>query len=58
MDEIEKALFSASPDEAAGSDGLTVRVWKEVWSVLQQQIYTLFTTSLRLGKLPMQWKVA
>jgi ribonuclease HI len=58
VDEIEKALFSASPDKAAGSDGLTIRVWKEVWPVLQQQIHTLFTTSLRLGKLPMQWKVA
>jgi hypothetical protein len=58
MDEIEKALFSASPDKAAGSDGLTIGVRKEVWPVLQQQIHTLFTTSLRLGKLPMQWKVA
>jgi hypothetical protein len=25
---------------------------------LQQQIYTLFSTSLRQGKLPLQWKVA
>ncbi|KAG9801027.1 hypothetical protein KCU95_g29, partial [Aureobasidium melanogenum] len=25
IDEIEKALFSASPDKAAGSDGLTIR---------------------------------
>jgi hypothetical protein len=25
---------------------------------LQQQIYALFTTSLRQGKLPLQWKVA
>ncbi|KAI4793235.1 hypothetical protein E4T45_12596 [Aureobasidium sp. EXF-8846] len=58
MDEIERALLSASPDKAAGSDGLTIRVWKEVWPVLRQQIYTLFTTSLRQGKLPMQWKVA
>ncbi|KAI4813528.1 hypothetical protein E4T44_10710 [Aureobasidium sp. EXF-8845] len=58
MDGIEKALFSASPDKAAGSDGLTIRVWKEVWSILQQQIHTLFTTSLGQGKLPMQWKVA
>jgi hypothetical protein len=47
IDEIKKALFSASPDKAAGSDGLTIRVWREVWPVLQQQIYTLFATSLR-----------
>jgi hypothetical protein len=56
--EIEKALFSASPDKAAGSDGLTIRVWRKVWPVLQQQIYTLFLTSLRQGKLPLRWKVA
>lgn len=30
IDEIEKALFSASADKAAGSDGLTIRVWREV----------------------------
>ena len=54
IDEIEKALFSASPDKAAGSDGLTIRVWREVWPVLQQQIYTLFATSLRQGELPLQ----
>ena len=58
IDEIEKALFSANLDKAAGSDGLTIRVWREVWPVLQQQIYTLFSTSLRQGKLPLQWKVA
>ena len=58
VDEIEKALFSASPDKAAGSDGLTIRVWREVWPALQQQIHTLFSTSLRQGKLPGQWKVA
>jgi hypothetical protein len=33
-DEIEKALFSASTDRAAGSDGLTIKVWREVWPVL------------------------
>lgn len=58
IDEVEKALFSASPDKAAGNDGLTIRVWREVWPVLQQQIHVLFTTSLRQGKLPAHWKVA
>jgi hypothetical protein len=33
---------------------LTIRVWREVWPILQQQIYTLFSTSLRQGKLPLQ----
>lgn len=56
--EIEKALFSASPEKAAGSDGLTIRVWREIWPVLQQLIHTLFSTSLRQGKLPLKWMVA
>jgi hypothetical protein len=58
IDETKKALFSASPNKAAASDGLTIRVWREVWPALQQQFYTLFATSLRQGKLPLQWKVA
>lgn len=58
IDEVERALFSASPDKAAGSNNLTIRVWREVWPVLQQQIYTLFTISLRQGKLPAHWKLA
>jgi hypothetical protein len=58
MGEIEKASFSVSPDKAAGNDGPTIRVWREVWPVLQQQIYTLFSTSLRQGRLPLRWKVA
>ena len=57
-DEIEQALFSASSDKAPGRDGLTIRVWKEVWPVLQNQILTLFTQSLCTGKLPYQWKIA
>ena len=58
VDEIGQALAAASPDRAAGRDGLTIRVWREVWPVLQQQICQLFSTSLRQGKLPRQWKIA
>lgn len=58
IDEIERALSATSPDRAAGRDGLTTRVWREVWPGLQQQICQLFSTSLRQGKLPEQWKVA
>jgi ribonuclease HI len=58
IDEIERALSATSPDRAAGKDGLTTRVWREVWPVLQRQICQLFTTSLRQGKLSEQWKVA
>ena len=58
IDEIERALSATSPDRAAGRDGITARVWREVWPVLQQQICQLFSTSLRQGKLPEQWKVA
>jgi ribonuclease HI len=58
LEEVEAALFSANPDRAPGIDGLTIRVWREVWPVLQQQIWLLFSTSLRQGKMPSQWKVA
>jgi exonuclease III len=58
VDEIGQALSAASPDRAAGRDGLTIRVWREVWPVLQQQICQLFSASLRQGRLPQQWKIA
>lgn len=58
VDEIGQALSAASPDRAAGRDGLTIAVWREVWPVLQQQIYQLFPASLKQGELPRQWKVA
>lgn len=58
LEEAEAALFSANPGRAPGTDGLTIRVWREVWPVLQQQIWLLFSTSLRQGKMPSQWKVA
>jgi ribonuclease HI len=57
-DEIERALSAANPDRAAGRDGLTIRVWREVWPVLQHQICQLFSASLSQGKLPQDWKVA
>lgn len=58
VDEGEQALFAASPDKAPGRDGLTIRVWREVWRVLQQQICQLCSASLNQGKLPDHWKVA
>jgi ribonuclease HI len=57
-DEIYEALTTTSPDRAPGMDGLTTRVWKETWPVLQDQIFALFKQSLHMGKLPRQWKVA
>jgi len=58
VDEIGQALSAAIPDRAAGRDGLTIRAWREVWPVLQQQICQLFSASLKQGKLPQQWKIA
>lgn len=57
-DEIRRALFSANPDKAPGLDGLPMRVWQEVWPILQDQIFTLFNLSLQEGKLLKEWKVA
>jgi hypothetical protein len=58
IDELERALSAANPDRAAGKDGLTIRVWREVWPVLQHQICQLFSASLSQCKLPQERRVA
>ena len=57
-DEIERALFEAHPDKAPGQDQIPTRVWREVWPVLQDQIFMLFNKSIKNGQLPKKWKVA
>ena len=56
--EVKVAVFRASPDKAPGRDGLPARVWREMWPVLSGKITTLFTKSLKTGKVLQEWKVA
>src|SRR5205814_1704460 len=41
-----------------GRDGLAARVWRELWSVLGDEIMLLFTKSLETSRVPREWKVA
>ena len=36
--EVERALWAANQDKAPGPDGLPMRVWREVWPVLQDEL--------------------
>lgn len=58
LQDIETAVLATNPDRAAGRDGLTTRVWKETWPVLQHQIHQLFSQSFKQGRLPAHWEIA
>lgn len=57
-DEVKKAVFRASRDKAPGRDGIPVRVWRELWPVLGNEITLLFVCSVERGKVPKDWKMA
>jgi len=56
--EIERALWAANQDRAPGPDGLPMRVWREVWPVLQDEITVIMSASLEVARLPDLWKKA
>lgn len=56
--EIEKKVFDASQWKAPGSDGLPVAVWRQVWSVVKEDVTALFRSSVEEGYLPSQWRQA
>ena len=51
-------MFRASPDKAPGRDGLSACVWRELWSVLSDEIVARSTKSLETGEVSQEWKVA
>ena len=57
-DEVETAVFRASPNKAPGRDGIPARVWRELWPVLGDGITTLFARSIEAGRVPWDWKIA
>lgn len=56
--EVERAIFRSSPDKSPGTDGITFRVWRELWPVVGDNILWLYSLSLDLGHVPKEWKIA
>ena len=56
---MSKQLSKFNPGKAAGPDGLTSRILKELHTELHPNILTdIFNTSLREGKVPDDWRHA
>jgi hypothetical protein len=56
--EVERAIFRSSPDKSPRSDGITFRVWRELWPAVGDYILWLYSNSLDLGHVPKVWKIA
>lgn len=57
-EDVRAAIFKASPLKAPGQDNIPVLIWQKLWPVLHEQVFSLFSESLRQGKLPKKWKLA
>ncbi|XP_044715307.1 reverse transcriptase (RNA-dependent DNA polymerase) domain-containing protein [Hirsutella rhossiliensis] len=58
LQEIEEKVMAAKPWKAPGEDGLPAIVWKKLWHVVKHRVWTLFSSSLREGVVPHQWRTA
>jgi hypothetical protein len=56
--EIERAIFRSSPDKATGPDGISFRVWRELWPVVRDHLLRLYTVLIDLGYILKQYKTA
>jgi len=56
--EIRAAIWRASMDKAPGPDGFSMRVWREVWRALEDEILALMQRSPDESALPTSWKKA
>lgn len=57
-EEIQEAIFAASPFKGAGIDGIPAVVWQKTWPVIKSSVTALFRSSIAQGKLPERWKIA
>lgn len=57
-DEIQEAIFAASPFTGAGMDGMAAVVWQKIWPVIKTSVTALFRASMSQGILPEAWKIA
>ena len=58
MHKATKAIFASNPKKAASMDGLTFKVWQELWPVVQTRVLALYQASYQLSYIPKSWKVA
>jgi hypothetical protein len=56
--EVERAIPESSPDKSAGCDGITFRVWRELWPAVEHHILWLYSNSLDLRHIPQERKIA
>ena len=55
-EEVLSALQSAKPNKTPGPDRLHPKILKECANELANSLCSIFNKSLRLGKLPSEWK--
>ena len=55
---VRKQLNHLKPNKAAGPDGISPRVYKELASVMSGPLTSLFQLSLDKGFVPLDWKKA
>jgi ribonuclease HI len=58
MQEATKAIFASNPKKAAGVDGLSFKVWQELWPAIQTKVLALYQASYELAYTPKAWRVA
>ena len=58
MEEVCHALQNIDPSKAHGPDGLPSRILKECAHELAPSLHYLFTKSLKMSQIPMEWKLA
>jgi hypothetical protein len=58
MQEATKAILASNPKKAAGVDGLSFKVWQELWPVIQTKVLALYQASYQLAHTPKSWRVA
>ena len=56
--EVQNAIYAASAWKAPGLDGIPAVAWQQLWPATKAAIFSIFEASLRLGRVPRQFKVA
>lgn len=57
MAETERAIHEASAWKAPGLDGVSAVGWQRLRPVAGEAIFSIFDASLRLGRMPKQFKI-